>query len=79
MNLELIRRGAASVWFFDGARGRYAGKLLAAARNAKAAHRGLWGACRGTKLNPLAALTATKPAPPPPASSSGTASNCDPS
>jgi micrococcal nuclease len=51
VNLELVRRGAASVWFYDGKRGRYANRLLAAARNAKAAKRGLWGACPGTPLD----------------------------
>jgi micrococcal nuclease len=56
VNLELVRRGAASVWFFDGDRGRYAGRLLAAARDAKAAQRGLWGACPGTPLDPEAGV-----------------------
>jgi micrococcal nuclease len=46
VNLELVRRGAATVWFYDGDRGRYAGALLAAGRSARAARRGLWGACR---------------------------------
>jgi micrococcal nuclease len=56
INLELVRRGAASVWFYDGERGRYAYRLLAAARNAKAARRGLWGACPGTPLDPEAGV-----------------------
>jgi micrococcal nuclease len=46
VNVVLVRRGAASVWFFDGDRGRYADRLLAAARTAKARKRGAWGACR---------------------------------
>ncbi len=45
LNLELVRRGAATVWFFDGDRGRYATQLLAAAHAARRAGRGLWGAC----------------------------------
>jgi micrococcal nuclease len=53
VNLLLVRRGAASVWFFEGRRGRYASALLRAARGAKAAGRGLWGACPGTRLDPL--------------------------
>lgn len=53
VNLTLVRRGAASVWFFLGERGRYAEALLRAARNAKGAGRGLWGACPGTRLDPL--------------------------
>ena len=46
VNVELVRRGAATPWFFEGARGRYAGDLLAAAASAKAERRGMWGACR---------------------------------
>lgn len=45
VNLLLVRRGAASVWFFDGDRGRYAEQLLAAAQLAQADGRGAWGAC----------------------------------
>jgi micrococcal nuclease len=56
VNLELVRRGAASVWFFDGDRGRYADRLLAAARHAKAERRGLWGACPRTRLDPASAV-----------------------
>lgn len=56
VNLALVRRGAASVWFFEGKRGRYAGELLAAAREAKAARRGLWGGCAGTRFDPLRAV-----------------------
>ncbi|MGH3012024.1 MAG: thermonuclease family protein [Gaiellaceae bacterium] len=51
INLELVRRGAASVWFVDG-RGRYADELLDAAQEARDAGRGLWGACPGTRLDP---------------------------
>jgi micrococcal nuclease len=46
VNVELVRRGAATVYFYRGERGRYAAQLLAAARQARAARRGLWGACR---------------------------------
>lgn len=52
VNLELVRRGAAGVWFFEGDRGRYAGALLDAARDAEAAGSGLWAACPGTRLDP---------------------------
>jgi endonuclease YncB( thermonuclease family) len=51
VNLELVRRGAASVWFVDD-RGRYADELLEAATDAQDASRGLWGACPGTRLDP---------------------------
>src|SRR4051794_19506968 len=56
VNLELVRQGAATVWFYDGARGRYAAQLLAAARDARARGRGLWGACN-TIWNPLGPAT----------------------
>ena len=46
VNLELVRRGAATPWFYDGDRGRYAAQLLAATTAARAARRGMWGACR---------------------------------
>lgn len=51
LNVVLVRRGAASAWFFDGDRGRYADRLLATARTAKARKRGAWGACRA-QLDP---------------------------
>lgn len=53
VNMTLVARGAASVWFYEGVRGRYASQLMSAARAAKAAKRGLWKACPGTKLDPL--------------------------
>jgi micrococcal nuclease len=52
VNLELVRRGAASVWFFERDRGRYADELLDAADAAEKAGRGLWGACPGARLVP---------------------------
>jgi endonuclease YncB( thermonuclease family) len=52
LNLELVRRGAATVWFYRHDRGRYAGALLRAAQAARAAGRGLWGACPGTPFDP---------------------------
>lgn len=46
VNVELVRRGAATPWFYDGDRGRYAPLLLAAMLEARGARRGVWGACR---------------------------------
>jgi micrococcal nuclease len=57
LNLALVRSGAATVWFFDGDRGRYASKLLAAARAARKAHRGLWSACPHAVWNPFGPAT----------------------
>jgi len=53
VNLTLVTRGAASVWFYQGVRGRYATRLMRAARSARAAKRGLWKACPATSLDPL--------------------------
>jgi micrococcal nuclease len=46
VNVELVRRGAATPYFFAGERGRYAHDLLSAVAAARTARRGLWGACR---------------------------------
>ncbi len=58
INLELVREGAAAPWFYDGGRGRYATKLLQAARQAEQHQSGLWGACSGTALDPLHSVQA---------------------
>jgi endonuclease YncB( thermonuclease family) len=91
VNLALVRRGAASVWFYEGVRGRYADQLLRAAERAKANEVGLWQACRGTVLDPLHAIEATSqlpqesPAATPPANeqpapiAQPAPSQCDPS
>jgi micrococcal nuclease len=52
VNLDLVRRGAAAPYFYRGDRGRYATRLLEAARSARAAGRGLWGASPSTVLDP---------------------------
>ena len=52
LNLELVRTGAATVWFYGHDRGRYASALLKAGLAARAAHRGLWGACPRTPFDP---------------------------
>ncbi len=59
VNLGLIERGAASVWFSGGARGLAAREFLSAAKRAKSARRGFWGACEAS-LDPLHAV-ATAP------------------
>ena len=58
VNLELVELGAAAPYFFRGERGRYAGRLLALARSARAERRGLWGACPATPLAPGRAVDA---------------------
>ena len=52
MNLRLVELGAAAPYFYRGTRGIHAGELLAAAREARAARKGLWGACPRTELVP---------------------------
>lgn len=66
VNVALVRRGAAAPWFFDGDRGRYAGRFMVAARQARAAGRGLWSACSETVLDASRAVETRKPPPPPP-------------
>lgn len=60
INLALVRQGAAAPWFYDGDRGRYASTFLQAAHEAKHHHRGLWGACPGTLLDPLHSVDARR-------------------
>jgi micrococcal nuclease len=60
VNLELVRRGAASAWFYEGDRGRYAADFLGAAREAKRHRRGLWGVCPHTRFDPLQSLEARR-------------------
>ena len=51
VNVELVREGAASPYFFRNDRGRYADDLLDAVDEAREARRGFWGACPGAELN----------------------------
>ena len=57
VNATLARQGAAGVWFFHGREGRYADELLHAAEQARAARRGLWGACPLARFDPSAAMS----------------------
>jgi endonuclease YncB( thermonuclease family) len=77
LNVEMVRRGAAAPYFFDGDRGRFAGRLYALALAAKRAHRGLWGACPATRLAPDAAVTALR-APSSPAGGGSPGGSCEP-
>jgi micrococcal nuclease len=55
-NIEMVRRGAAAPYFYNGDRGRYAGRLMAAAVSAQESKRGLWKACPRTILDPTRAV-----------------------
>ncbi len=56
VNLALVQRGAAAPYFYGGERGKYAARLLTAAKTAKAAKRGLWSASPATQLDPTGAV-----------------------
>lgn len=51
VNVELVRQGAATPYFFRNDRGRYAEELLDALDEARDDGRGLWGACPRAQLN----------------------------
>ncbi len=57
LNLKLVQIGAATPYFYQGEKGRYATQLLKAAENAKAKKLGLWKMCPDTKLEPLKPAT----------------------
>jgi micrococcal nuclease len=63
VNVELVRLGAATVWFYDGERGRYAGRLLDAAMSAHRLHKGLWGACPRAVWDPFGPAATGRGAP----------------
>jgi micrococcal nuclease len=76
VNLILVRVGAAAPYFYGGDTGKYALRLLSDARSARAAKRGLWGACPHTALDPYRAIDTGVSGPPtskPPADG-----KCDP-
>lgn len=75
VNVLLVKRGAASAYFYNGNRGRYATKLARSADTARAKGRGAWGAC-GASTDYLAAWTTTKPVR---STGSATKSTCHPS
>jgi micrococcal nuclease len=52
VNLRLVALGAAAPYFYEGRRGRYANRLEALTKEARAARRGLWGACPRTPYDP---------------------------
>jgi micrococcal nuclease len=75
VNVELVRRGAAAP-YFGGETGRYAERLLSAAKSAKAARRGMWGASKGMTLDPFGPVETGKCGP---TSTPSPPSRCDPS
>jgi micrococcal nuclease len=57
LNLKLVQIGAATPYFYQGEKGKYATLLLKAAESAKAKKLGLWKMCPNTKLEPLKPAT----------------------
>jgi endonuclease YncB( thermonuclease family) len=58
LNVELVRRGAASPYFFRNERGEHALELIDAVQSSQDGRRGYWGACPRARLNTaLGALT----------------------
>ena len=51
LNLKLVQIGAATPYFYQGQKGKYANQLFKAAESAKAKNLGLWKKCPGTKLD----------------------------
>jgi endonuclease YncB( thermonuclease family) len=78
VNVELVRAGAAARYVYDGDRGRYASRLVAAAQAAKFAHRGLWKACPATPLDPERAVATGRSGPPAGGGAGAVGSSCDP-
>ncbi len=52
LNLKLVQIGAATPYFYQGEKGKYATQLLKAAEKAKAKKIGLWKLCPNAKLDP---------------------------
>ncbi len=52
VNLRLVRVGAAAPYFYDGRRGRYAGRLVWLALRARARGIGLWRRCPAARYDP---------------------------
>ena len=46
VNVELVRRGAATPYYRGGDEGTYADELLDAVEEARRSSRGMWGSCR---------------------------------
>ena len=57
VNVQMVAAGAASPWFYDGERGKYADVLQREARHARAIGSGLWGACHEAAYDPYRAIS----------------------
>lgn len=78
VNLKMVEMGAAAPYFYRGDRGLYSTQILKAAEKAKAAKRGLWKACPGTRLTPSNAITTSPVASTGVSTGNSAIGNCDP-
>ena len=79
INLRLVELGAATPYFYQGEKGRYATQLLKAAQIAKSKQLGLWKSCPTTKLNPYKPATTGKvPSAPLQTTTNSSQPKCDP-
>jgi endonuclease YncB( thermonuclease family) len=80
VNIRLVLDGAAAPYFYDGDRGKYASRIVAAVSRARAGRKGLWGACPATSLNMNEAVQTRRstPQPVPPKPTPQPGGNCDP-
>jgi endonuclease YncB( thermonuclease family) len=61
LNVWLVRRGHAAPYFYAGERGRYAAQLERAARRARTAGLGFWGACPNAVLDATRGVATGRP------------------
>lgn len=79
VNLKLVEMGAATPYFYQGEKGKYAKQFLRAAQNAKSKKIGLWKMCPSTKLDPSKpATTGSAIAPKAVGGTTSPNANCDP-
>ena len=57
VNLELVKRGAAAPYFFNGEKGKYFQEMLMAAEEAKSKNLGVWGACPAAVFDPMSGFS----------------------
>ncbi|MBC7462617.1 MAG: thermonuclease family protein [Thermoleophilia bacterium] len=62
LNVWMVLKGHAAPYFYDGEHGRYAGQIMRAAQQAKAARLGLWGACPQAVLDARRGVATGRPA-----------------
>jgi len=77
VNIVLVKRGAASAYFYRGDKGRFASQLAAAATHARDQGTGAWGACDAS--SDFGSAWTVRDKPKPPAAPAPVSNNCHPS